>query len=98
MSDHGEKVMRQIWKEAGAKNLLSYHRKAHTLGTCRMGNNREEAVVNKDGNSYDVPNLFICDGSVFATSLSVNPALTIMALSLRTADLFLQKKQTGAHS
>ncbi len=97
MSRHGEKVMRQIWTEAGAKSLLSYPRKAHTVGTCRMGNKANTAVVDEAGRSFDVPNLFICDNSVFPSTLSVNPALTIMALSLRTADLFLQRKQQSNH-
>jgi len=93
MSRHGEKVMRQIWTEAGGKNLLSYQRKAHTVGTCRMGSSGDTAVIDAAGRSFDVANLYICDNSVFPSTLSVNPALTIMALSLRTADLFLQRKQ-----
>ena len=89
---HGEKIMRQIWSEAGAKNILPYHRKAHTIGTCRMGTSSRNAVVDPAGKSFDVPNLYVCDNSVFPGSLAANPALTIMALSLRTADLFLSKR------
>ncbi|MBC7744210.1 MAG: GMC family oxidoreductase [Flavobacterium sp.] len=92
MSIHGEAVMRRIWTEAGAKNILSHHRNAHTIGTCRMGNSGDKAVVNAAGRSFEVPNLYICDNSVFPSTLAVNPALTIMALSLRTADLFLSQK------
>jgi choline dehydrogenase-like flavoprotein len=89
---HGERVLRQIWKEAGAQNMFSFQRFAHTIGTCRMGRSADAAVVNAQGRSFDVPNLYICDNSVFPSSLAVNPALTIMALSLRTADLFLAKR------
>ncbi|WP_258072812.1 GMC family oxidoreductase [Rathayibacter rathayi] len=48
-----------------------------------------EAVVDSDGRSFDVPNLWVCDNSVFPSSLIANPALATMALSLRTADRFL---------
>ena len=61
-----------------------------------MGDDRESAVVDADGRSFDVPGLHICDNSVFPSALSVNPALTIMALSLRTADRFLARD--GARS
>lgn len=91
MSRHGELTMKQIWREAGAKNILSYQRKAHTIGTCRMGTSCDMAVVDATGQSFDISNLYICDNSVFPSTLAVNPALTIMALSLRTADLFLSK-------
>lgn len=91
MGKHGEKLMKQVWMLAGAKNIFSYKRNAHTIGTCCMGANPETAVVNPEGRSFDIPNLYICDNSVFPSSLSVNPALTIMALALRTADLFLHK-------
>ena len=43
---------------------------------------------------FDVPGLHVCDNSVFPSALSVNPALTIMALSLRTADRFLARRGT----
>ena len=89
MSTHAETLMRQIWSEAGAKEMWSFPRNAHIIGTCRMGNNAEDNVVNADGRAFDVPNLTICDNSIFPSALAVNPALTIMALSLRTADKHL---------
>jgi choline dehydrogenase-like flavoprotein len=39
--------------------------------------------VNADGRSWDVPNLWICDGSLFPTAGGVNPSLTIQALACR---------------
>jgi choline dehydrogenase-like flavoprotein len=39
-----------------------------------------------DGRAHDIPNLFICDGSVFPTSGALNPSLTIQAIAARTAD------------
>lgn len=92
MSNHGLEVMTSIWKEAGAKDILAHNRKAHTIGTCRMGASADSAVVDSRGRSFDIPNLYISDNSTFPSTLSVNPALTIMALSLRTADLFLSKR------
>ena len=58
----------------------------HPLGTCRMGANPEESVVNHVGEMHGVRNLFIADGSIFPTSLGVNPQETIMAFANRTAD------------
>jgi choline dehydrogenase-like flavoprotein len=55
-----------------------------------MGTDADHSVVNSKGRSWDVPNLYLMDNSVFPTSLAANPALTIMALSLRTADAFLR--------
>ena len=37
------------------------------IGTCRMGADPATSVVNKWQQSWDVPNLFIVDGSVLAT-------------------------------
>lgn len=92
LTAHSEKIMREIWNAAGAGDIWSYNRNAHTIGTCRMGNNAQEAVVNSEGQSFDIPNLFIADNSIFPSALSANPALTIMALSLRIADCFLAKR------
>jgi choline dehydrogenase-like flavoprotein len=93
MNAHAEKVMREVWATAGARDMWAYPRNAHIIGTCRMGTDAKTAVVNPDGRAFDVPNLYIADNSIFPSALSCNPALTIMALSLRTADLFLRRAQ-----
>jgi choline dehydrogenase-like flavoprotein len=90
LSLHSENVMISLWKEAGAKDIWTLPRAAHTIGTCRMGTDGADAVVDSFGRSFDVNNLWICDNSIFPSSLAANPALTIMALSLRTADAFLR--------
>jgi choline dehydrogenase-like flavoprotein len=93
MTAHADKIMRDIWSAAGAKNVWAFPRNAHIIGTCRMGKSADTAVVNADGQSFDVPNLYIRDNSTFPSALSVNPALTIMALALRTADRFLEQRK-----
>ncbi|MEH3086923.1 MAG: GMC family oxidoreductase [Xylophilus ampelinus] len=88
---HATGLMRRIVEAAGAAETIVVPRTAHTIGTCRMGTDREAAVVDPDGRSFDIDNLWICDNSVFPSALIANPALTIMALSLRTADRFLRQ-------
>ncbi len=58
----------------------------HPLGTCRMGNSPHTAVVDLNLETHDVKGLFITDGSVFPSSLGVNPQVTIMAFATRAAD------------
>lgn len=86
---HATQLMKAIVEAAGATRTYVVPRSAHTVGTCRMGTDADSAVVDADGRSFEIPNLWICDNSVFPSSLVANPALTIMALSLRTADRFL---------
>lgn len=57
----------------------------HPLGTARMGHDRRSSVVNADLQTHDLPGLYIGDGSVFPSSPSVNPQVTIMALAMRAA-------------
>jgi choline dehydrogenase-like flavoprotein len=58
----------------------------HLAGTARMGDDPETSVINADCRTWDIPNLWICDGSVFPTTGGVNPSLTITAIGMRTAD------------
>src|SRR5690606_22033960 len=67
----------------------------HLLGTCRMGADPETSVTDADHQAWDVPNLYICDGSSFVTGGSVNPTSTIGALALRCADRILARKGAG---
>ena len=92
ISRHAVAFMTSVWEAAGATDIWSVERAAHTIGTCRMGTNPETAVVDPWGKSFDVANLWICDNSVFPSSLAANPALTIMALSLRTAQAYLRHR------
>ena len=92
---HAERTLHSILEAAGGRDLWTARRTAHTIGTCRMGTAATDSVVNQYGQSWDLPNLWIADNSVFPTSLAANPALTIMALSLRTADRFLQQRARG---
>lgn len=64
----------------------------HAMGTCRMGADPKRFVTNSWGQTYDIPNLFIADASVFPTSIGVNPQLTIMALARRTAEFIVENK------
>jgi choline dehydrogenase-like flavoprotein len=84
--DHAIARMTEIMQSAGGDDLWTADRTAHLLGTCRMGVDSRDSVVNADCRTHDVPNLFICDGSVFPTSTGVNPSLTIEAIASRTAD------------
>lgn len=95
LTAHAERVMRAVWEAAGARDVWAYPRSAHTIGTCRMGTDPAAAVVDADGRAFDVPNLYISDNSTFPSALSANPALTIMALALRTADRFLGHARRG---
>ena len=58
----------------------------HLMGTCRMGNNPEDSVTNKWNQTWDLPNLFVVDGSSLTTGGAVNPTSTIGALSVRCAE------------
>jgi choline dehydrogenase-like flavoprotein len=58
----------------------------HLAGTARMGDDPRTSVVNSDCRSWDIPNLWVCDGSIFPTTGGVNPSLTITSIAMRTAD------------
>lgn len=57
----------------------------HNMGTARMGTDPAASVVDAGHQAHEVGGLYIADGSVFPTSTSVNPTLTIVALALRLA-------------
>jgi choline dehydrogenase-like flavoprotein len=84
---HAMGSMRQCLELAGARELWDENDDtAHLNGTARMGADPTSSVVNADCRSWDIPNLWICDGSVFPTVGGVNPSLTIQAIACRTAD------------
>lgn len=84
------KVM-DVMRAAGAKEVVQESRYAHLVGAARMGSDPSKSVVDKFGRTHDIPNLFICDGSILPTQGSANPGLTIQALAARTADYLIKQ-------
>lgn len=84
------KVMEIMWA-AGAKQVVQESRFAHLVGASRMGSDPSTSVVDKFGRTHDIPNLFICDGSILPTQGSANPGLTIQVLAARTADYLIKQ-------
>jgi choline dehydrogenase-like flavoprotein len=68
---------------SGAGAYWSQH---HHMGTTRMHVDSKKGVVNANCQVHGVSNLFVAGSSVFPTSSSATPTLTIVALALRLAD------------
>ena len=58
----------------------------HQMGTTRMADDPRRGVTDASGKVHGVDNLYVAGGSVFPTYSFVNPTLTLVALTLRTAD------------
>jgi choline dehydrogenase-like flavoprotein len=58
----------------------------HHMGTTRMDPDPSRGVVDQNCRTHDVDNLYLAGGSVFPTSASLAPSLTIVELSMRMAD------------
>jgi choline dehydrogenase-like flavoprotein len=73
---------RKSWRDPiGPQNIGT-----HLLGTCRMGDDPKNSVVDRFHRSHEVKNLFIVDGSSFVTSGRGQPTMTIQALAFRAAE------------
>jgi choline dehydrogenase-like flavoprotein len=68
---------------------------SHEVGTIRMGKDPKTSALNSFCQSHDVKNLFVTDGSCFTTSSEKNPTLTIMALSMRSAEYIIEQRKLG---
>jgi len=55
----------------------------HPLGSAPMSNDRRRGVVDQSGECFDVPGLFVADGSILPTSIGVNSQVPIMAMATR---------------
>jgi choline dehydrogenase-like flavoprotein len=88
------KTIETIWEHAGAQDTLKIDRYAHLVGGARMGFGPDDSVVDANHRVWGVPNLFVVDGSVLPTQGAANPALVIMALADRCADLLARKRVT----
>jgi choline dehydrogenase-like flavoprotein len=77
----------QLW---GKPPRLRISGGQHQAGTCRMGDDPQTSVVDRNCRVHGYDNLYIADGSVHVTNGGFNPVLTIMALAFRTAEYVAQ--------
>ena len=88
MRDHSTNAGMRVYAALGAEEVYrstELESACHNMGVARMSDNPSEGVTNRWGQTHDVPNLFISDGSVFPSSGAANPTLTIVALAIRQA-------------
>jgi choline dehydrogenase-like flavoprotein len=91
--EFGKNKVIEIMRAAGAQEVVQDSRYAHLVGGARMGRDPRTSVVDGFGRSHDIPNLFVCDGSILPTQGSANPGLTIQAIAARTADYLICQGQ-----
>ena len=70
----------------------------HPLGGCAMGGDTRTSVVNGQGRHHHLENLWVIDGSIFPSSLGVNPGETIYTLAARNATLLAEHVAASAPS
>jgi len=68
---------------------------AHCIGGCVIGDSPDHGVVDHRHRVYGYKNMYICDGSVVAANLGVNPSLTITALSERAMSFIPRAAETA---
>ena len=61
----------------GRGSLYSFH----IMGSARMGDSSQTSAASPAGETWEVRNLVVADGSAFPTASGVNPMVTIEALA-----------------
>ncbi len=97
MRNHAYKQGMAVYEAVGATRVFPTppYPSTHNLGTNRMSESPRDGVVNKWGQTHDINNLFISDGSQFTTGAAENPTLTIVALAIRQADHIAREMGKG---
>jgi choline dehydrogenase-like flavoprotein len=86
--DRGREAIRNIFLSTGAKEIIDSHFAIglHLQGGCNMGTDPARAVTSPEFRLHGCKNIYVGDSSIFPNAPGINPAFTIMALSLMAAD------------
>jgi choline dehydrogenase-like flavoprotein len=97
MRNHGYAQADALYKSVGAKRTVHVppYPSTHNMGTNRMSEKPRDGVVNRFGQTHDIKNLFVSDGSQFTSSGGENPTLTIVALAIRQAEYIADQMAKG---
>lgn len=92
------RVVKSDWLEAEplrwvSDPLVSAHPLGgyHHMGTTRMADDPKRGVTDQWGRVHGIENLYVAGSSLFPTGGWANPTLTILALTLRTADYLARR-------
>ncbi len=101
MWEHSKQVCADVIKAAGGEYLGAADQpnspgySLHETGCCRMGNDPKKFVTNRFGQTHDVPNLYVCDASVFLNCTDKTTTISILAFSLRTSEYLVEQFRRG---
>ena len=106
LTDGSREYVRDVWKTMMARGRASDSRlrgvfsslrrrtvTLHPLGGCPMGKNALYGVVDRHGEAFGHPGLFVADGSVLPAPVGANPSLTIAALAERFTNTIIERSQ-----
>ena len=98
MREHAFRQGQRVYEAAGAIKSFRTppYPSTHNLGTCRMGASAQSSVCNQYGQTHDIANLFISDGSQFTSGGAENPTLTIVTLAIRQAEYIARQMRERA--
>ncbi len=96
MRSHAYRQGSAVYQAVGALKTYEVpsYPSTHNLGTNRMSARPADGVCNKWGQTHDIANLFISDGSQFTTGGAENPTLTIVTLAIRQAEYIADQMKT----
>jgi choline dehydrogenase-like flavoprotein len=103
MWEHSKQICAEVLKAAGGEVVGAADQaekpgySLHETGTCRMGSNPKKFVTNRFGQTHDVPNLYVCDASVFLNCTDKTTTLSILAFSLRTCEYLVENFRKSEH-
>ena len=103
MWEHSKQMMIDLFRAAGGEMWGAGTEpdragtSLHETGVCRIGNDPKTSVTNKWAQTHDVPNLYICDASIFPTLTDKTTTMPIIAFTMRTCDHMLENFRTGVH-
>lgn len=91
--DRTRELILDIYRRIGATGIeegeVTWSR--HHIGACRMGDDPETSVADRNLRVHESPNLYLCGSETFVTGAAVPPVLTIVALTHRLADHLLDQ-------
>jgi choline dehydrogenase-like flavoprotein len=96
--EYGKRKAKELYTALGAERVLhgGMIPATHNMGVARIGEDPATSVCNPWGQTHDINNLFVSDGSLFPTSGCANPTLTIVTLALRQADFIETQVNAGS--